>query len=519
MMKPTSMSILKTPLTKTLASGLVLTCLLFTSFGYAQPAMTEQQKVIHVLNRLGFGPDPGQFKYVQKLGVQQYIKQQLNVQPTAYPAALAKEVESLPTRQTTLQQYYDQFKRDNQANLNSSDARAAEQAMINRIQALRKQFWVTDNQARLIRAVNNPQQLQEVLTDFWFNHFNVSYGRDIMQIWVGRYEDQAIRPYTMSRFYDLLLATSKHPAMMYYLDNWLNTAPGSPGAKGVFKGLNENYAREVMELHTLGVDAGYTQKDVTELARVLTGWGLANTSGLKGLRTGQGFIDDFGQRFAFDPSRHDNQPKVLLGKTIPPSGPTEVEVALKMLAKHPATAERISAKLAQYFVMDNPPASLVAKMKQKYLETDGNIKSVLTVMFDSPEFWSPAAYQAKFKNPFRYYISALRLNNVHPMENPQYLMDVLRNDGMPLYTCTAPTGYKNTVGAWLSPDALSQRINFSMSFTLRRLPLKPATTVTAPVLVTNWGGPLSRPVGLAMNNAQPQQQAGLFIGSPDFMKY
>ena len=214
----------------------------------------------------------------------------------------------------------------------------------------------------------------------------------VIVFYVSSYERDAIRPYTLGKFRDLLGATAKHPAMLVYLDNWLNTNPGSQDARGKENGINENYAREIMELHTMGADGGYTQADVTTLAHILTGWGL-----------GKGKTLEEKSVFYFDPKRHDNSDKVFLGQQIRGGGAEEIKQALDILARHPATAHHISYQLAQNFLSDNPPESLVAKMAETFKKTDGDIREVLSTMFKSPEFWDEQYFRKKFKPPISLY--------------------------------------------------------------------------------------------------------------------
>jgi len=257
-------------------------------------------------------------------------------------------------------------------------------------------------EAKLLRAIYSTHQLRELLTDFWFNHFNIYLNKDADQYLVTAYERDVIRTHALGKFKDLLMATAQSSAMLFYLDNWLSVGPKSSAALAANKGkpgqatlgLNENYGREVMELHTLSVNGGYTQHDVTELARVLTGWTLQPL--------------EQGAAFQFDPKRHDPGDKVILGQAISENGIKEGMQVLDLLAHHPNTAKFISKKLAMRFVADDPPRALVDRMAQKFLSTDGDIREVLRTMFKSPEFWSVKAYRAKIKTPFEFVISSLR---------------------------------------------------------------------------------------------------------------
>jgi uncharacterized protein (DUF1800 family) len=309
-------------------------------------------------------------------------------------------------------------------------------------------------QSKLLRAIYSERQLQEVMTDFWFNHFNVYLGKGAERYMVTAYERDVIRPYALGKFRDLLLATAKSPAMLWYLDNWQSVGPNSQAAgrgKSGGKpssGLNENYAREVMELHTLGVNGGYSQKDVTELARVLTGWTLQEP------REGGGYI--------FRPARHEPGDKTVLGRVFHEDGEREGEAALTMLAAQPATASFICTKLAQRFVADTPPPSLVSKMSATFQSSDGNIKAVLTTMLQSSEFWDRKQYRAKVKTPLEFTVSAIRATNAE-VSRVQSLSDNLNRMGMPLYGAQPPTGYSMRAENWVNSGALLNRMNFALA--------------------------------------------------------
>ena len=297
------------------------------------------------------------------------------------------------------------------------------------------------------------------MVDFWYNHFNVFADKGLDRLWLGNYEETAIRPLALGRFRDLLEANAHHPAMQFYLDNWQNRGSNNPRNRGKLQGLNENYARELMELHTLGVDGGYTQQDVIALARIFTGWGIC--------RPNQQATDS---GFCFNPKQHDMGNKVFLGTRIKGSGMAEGEQALDILARSPATAHHIGYELAQYFVTDQPPADLVNRLQDSYLKTDGDIRTVLNTLFHSPEFWDANSYNAKFKTPYQYVISALRATDL-PVDNFTPLTGMLQQLGMPLYGCVTPDGYKNTEATWLNPDAITRRLSFATVLASGRLPL------------------------------------------------
>jgi uncharacterized protein (DUF1800 family) len=314
--------------------------------------------------------------------------------------------------------------------------------------------------SKLLRAAYSERQLQEVMTDFWFNHFNVFIGKGADRYLVTGYERDVIRPHALGKFRDLLLATAKSPAMLWYLDNWQSAGPNSVAAERAknngkpAQGLNENYAREVMELHTVGVKGGYTQQDVTELARVLTGWTLEEP------RLGGGYV--------FRPLRHEPGDKTVLGRVFHDDGEHEGEAALAMLAAEPATARFISTKLAQRFVSDTPPAALVDAIAKTFTESDGDIRAVLRTMLAAPEFWDPKEYRAKVKTPLEFTISALRATGAE-ITRPQSVTEVLTRMGMPLYGAQPPTGYSMRAESWVNSGALLNRMNFALGLATGKL--------------------------------------------------
>ena len=339
-------------------------------------------------------------------------------------------------------------------------------------------------QARVLRDILTERQLQEVMTDFWFNHFNVFIAKDSDQWYTTGYERDVIRRHALGSFHDLLLATAESPAMMVYLDNWLSIGPDSqangvnpanPNSKKGNKGLNENYGREVMELHTVGVNGGYTQADVTALAAILTGWGVD--------RPGQG------GGFAFDPKRHEPGPKVWFGYTIDDQGnatklagtkpaitfgPSNVAAtpdsikqgltALSILAASPQTAHFISYLLAQRFVADVPPPALVDRLTKVYLSSNGDIRTILRALIASPEFNSKQYFRNKVKTPMEFVASAFRATATDP-QNPGALVNTLRQMGMELYHALPPTGYYLTADQWMNSVALVDRLNFAYQLT------------------------------------------------------
>jgi uncharacterized protein (DUF1800 family) len=438
------------------ASLIVASLVLFAGVPAHAASLSPDQQAVHVLNRLGYGPRPGDVERVRQMGVQRYIDSQLDPESIPLPAELAERLRGLETANMTAGAAVREF------NELRKEVRDEEEGAKQRRRAGIAKMAREAAEARLLRAIDSPRQLEEVMVDFWFNHFNVFSGKGIDRALIASYERDAIRPHALGSFRELLGATAKHPAMSFYLDNYVSTSnafgeeQARKGTKGP-RGLNENYARELMELHTLGVDGGYTQKDVTELARMLTGWTFQPQRMVR-----------FNETFVFDAKRHDQGTKTWLGRTIEPAGAREGELALDVLALHPATAHHISYQLAQYFVSDNPPAALVDRMASTWISTKGDIRSVLRTLFTSDEFMSPAAVGAKFKTPYQFVVSAVRASGID-VKNVQPLVGTMSQLGMPLYGCQTPDGYKNTQDAWLNPDALSRRITFATALGAGRI--------------------------------------------------
>ena len=319
---------------------------------------------------------------------------------------------------------------------------------------------------RLTRDIYSNAQLQEVMTDFWLNHFNVFlHKNEATPYYMVSFERDVIRPLALGKFEDLLEATAHSPAMMLYLDNASSIGPDSMAAekaerrpnnnKKKHEGLNENYARELMELHTLGVNGGYTQADVTQVARILTGWSVERP--------------ERGGGFQFDPNRHEPGAKIVMGEKIKDHGEQEGRDLLHLLATRPATAQFISRKLAVRFVSDDPPQALVDRMAKTFLSSNGDIAAVMSTLFHAPEFWDANVYRAKVKTPIEFVVSAARAGNAD-IANMQPLANAVREMGMPLYGCVTPNGYSWKSDTWVSTNALVNRMNFALSLAANRLP-------------------------------------------------
>lgn len=479
------------------------------SFPYKKAGLTERQAAAHLLSRFSYGSKEGDVDALVKMGLERWFQQQLdgqlpddslNVMLSRFPDINLSntEVENKYPRSNVVLKRAIQDGFIQKDSVNKGDPKAyqgqirayMEKNGLKPEQELYKQFI---NQ-KILRAAYTNNQLRELLTDFWFNHFNVSLTKNQCASFIPDYEREVIRPNVTGKFGDLLLATAKSPAMLIYLDNFTSTgqpvklnsgAAMTPENRNPPKrrsgGLNENYAREVMELHTLGVDGGYTQADVTQTARVLTGWTLApmgedgygaamkktiENVGEENLKK-RGFVRE--GDFLFVPNRHDNEEKTVLGRKFPAGGGyQEGADLLNMLAHHPSTAKFISGKLATRFVNDHPPQSLIDKMAKTFTKTDGSIREVLITMVSSPEFWSPAALREKTKSPFELAISAVRSLDA-TITDPYQLFNWINRMGQKMYYYQAPTGFPDRGQYWINTGALLNRMNFGLALAAQRI--------------------------------------------------
>jgi uncharacterized protein (DUF1800 family) len=459
--------------------------------GTAQPPreQTADQQVHHVLNRLAFGARPGEVEAVRAMGVDAWIERQLRPEtiPDSAMTAFLSAYTTLDMSGTELLAEFPppgavqaQLARQGGGRVAPGDSvrlREAGRASARMVGEL--------GSSRVARAVQSERQLEEVLVDFWSNHFSIFSGKDRTRYFLPEYDALAIRPHAMGTFRALLGAVAKSPAMLTYLDNWQSVVdsgrpvlqPVNPRVAqrraallaragqqnpvvaqlaGRRRGVNENYARELMELHTLGVDGGYTQQDVMEVARALTGWTLE-----RGLQGGA---------FVFRPQLHDAGAKVILGTRFPAGrGQEEGEAVLDLLARHPSTARFIATKLARRFVSDTPPAALVARAAETFSRTDGDIRAVVRTIVTSPEFFSTAAYRAKVKSPFELVTSALRAMGAAPDATPR-TAQLLGRLGQAPFGHQAPNGYPETGDAWMNTGAILNRINFGVAMGAGRVP-------------------------------------------------
>jgi uncharacterized protein (DUF1800 family) len=378
---------------------------------------------LHTLNRLGYGPRPADVRRVLARGLEKYVDEQLH--PGLDPE-LDTRLRPLATLNYPIRQVLSLYNADNRA-----------------IGPVVDEFQV----AKLIRSAHGQNQLQEVLVDFWFNHFNVFIGDGFARFSVMAYEREAIRPFVLGRFRDLLGAVAAHPAMLFFLDNYTNRADVNQGGR-VIPGINENYGRELLELHTVGVDAGYGQNDVREAARAFTGWGIDD------VRVSGSFL--------FRPAQHDRGAKSVFGLDLAAGGGKEDgDRLLDYLSTHPATARFISWRLAQRFVADDPPARIVDRMASTFLSTGGDLAAVMRTMVGSAEFWAEAFGGGKVKTPFEYVVSAIRAVEGQ-VTGARAVAQQLTNMGMGLYQSVPPTGYSNRGSEWLNPSSHLSRMNFGL---------------------------------------------------------
>jgi len=372
------------------------------------------------------------------------------------------------------------------------------------------------SEGKLYRAILSNRQLEEHMVDFWYNHFSVFLDKGADRYLVPTYEREAIRPYVLGKFRDLLGATAKSPAMLFFLDNWESVGPGTAqrrgNAKRPVRGLNENYARELMELHTLGVDGGYTQKDVTEVARCFTGWTIR--------------LPRQGGDFFYNDRVHDKGEKTVLGvKIAAGGGQDDAEKVLDILARHPSTARFISKKLAQRFVADDPPQRLIDKMAKTFRDKNGDIREVMKAMLTSDEFFSQTAYRAKVKTPFEMIVSAVRATGAQ-VDFAFPLARQIANLGEPLYRKLEPTGYSDANSEWVNSAALLARMNFALALAQNKVP---GSKLDASLFN---GSPEEVARQVLFTDAQPETLAaidkqvksakaplvGLLLGSPDFQR-
>jgi uncharacterized protein (DUF1800 family) len=404
---------------------------------------------VAVINRITWGMNGSSSRQASAQRLDRYFAQQLHPGRENLPESITAQIAAMTITQSSLGQLIpelEQRRKDADAIANDDDKKAAQQAYQQELNRLAREAATRS----LLRSIYSSNQLQEQMTWFWMNHFTVHQGKHNLRAMIGDYEEHAIRPHALGKFRDLLAATVHHPAMLRYLDNEQNAV----------NHVNENYARELMELHTLGVDGGYRQQDVQELARILTGVGINLSTNIPNVRheLQSQYVHD--GLFEFNPNRHDYGAKQFLGQPIHTRGLAELDEAIDRLAHHPATARFISRKLAIFFVSDTPSQALVDKMSQTFLHSDGDIAATLSVMFASPDFAQSLGH--KFKDPMHYVISAVRLAyDDKPILNAGPMLNWLNRMGEPLYGRQTPDGYPMTETAWASPGQMATRFEIA----------------------------------------------------------
>ena len=470
------------------------------------PRLTEEQRIVHVLNRLGFGPRPGDVERIKSIGLENYINQQLAPEKIADTIAENKTQDLSALKMSTAELYekYPQpaqlIRRLQDRGMLPKDLSDAKGDQKNPqenpeyrklIQEFYKENGLEQPQriiaqlqaSRILRAVYSERQLQEVMVDFWTNHFNIFFGKGADRWLLPAYDRDTIRPHAMGKFSTLLQATAQSPAMLFYLDNFQSVSPNANGGRAQEmmmnaqqrprRGINENYARELMELHTLGVDGGYTQKDVTEVARCFTGWTIFQPRGgaaaVNALRGEEARTRRPAGSFFFNMRAHDDGEKTVLGNKIPAGGGFNDGLkVLDILARHPSTAKFIATKLVRHFVSDNPPPALVNRVAAAFTKSDGDIRQTLKAIFFSNEFYSPEAHRAKVKRPFELAISAIRVLGADTNGGPGTHQWIARM-GEPLYGFQTPNGYSDAAESWVNTGGLLERMNFGVALAGNRV--------------------------------------------------
>lgn len=522
----------------------------------------DEATILHVLNRVAFGPRPADLERVRAIGVARYVDDQLHPERLS-DAGMESRLAGLETLHLSSREIAERFeipqlqaRRARQQAAKDKDGQ--DQTPPSQEEQRRaNQVVIELSEQKLLRATYSERQLQEVLADFWFNHFNVDARKGATRFLLTEYERDTIRPRVFGKFRDLLDATAKSPAMLFYLDNWMSADPNGPhgdaretalrqrrfdrfgqgrfggrfslpeveqrqaqgnntplqgaaAARGVRNGLNENYARELMELHTLGVDGGYTQKDVTEVARAFTGWTIQTP------RLGGGF--------RFEPRLHDSGEKIVLGHVIKAGGSeSDGEQVLDILARHPSTAHFIATKLVERFVSDTPPPALVDRVAARFSRTDGDLREVMRTILTAPDFLSPDAYRAKVKTPLEFIVSAVRTTGAD-VRDGLALVREMRELGMPLYFCQPPTGYKDSADAWVNTGALVGRMNFALDLASNKMrgvivDSRESIVESRELIAESLVGEMSESTRATIAKAASEpQMIALVLGSPEFQR-
>jgi uncharacterized protein (DUF1800 family) len=466
-------------------------------------ALSQEQRVIHFLSRISFGPTRSEVERVNRLGMRAYLDEQLSPEKIA-EGFVEEKIAGLKSMRLSARELLELYPQPKQA---------PNQTMMSPMEMGGPRQVILELQlARLLRAVYSRRQLFEVMVDFWSNHFNIFAAKGADRWLSTPYDRDTIRPNALGKFRNLLLATAQSPAMLFYLDNWLSAAPDSTAQRFApndrRRGINENYARELMELHSLGVDGGYTQKDVQEVARCFTGWTIRQPRGEGG--------------FYFEPRIHDGGEKIVLGTRIAAGGGVEDGLkVIDLLARHPSTAQFIATKLTRRLVADDPPKALVDKAAAAFRQSDGDIPTVIRAIVESEEFISPTAYRGKIKKPLEYVASALRITGAETQITHQ-LLRYLGRMGEPLFLAQPPTGYPDAAASWISADMLLTRMNFAADLIANRLPGSRVTKENIGNIeqLTQLIAPqsLSASTRAALNETSGADAVALLLAAPEFQR-
>ncbi|HEV2836525.1 MAG TPA: DUF1800 domain-containing protein [Pyrinomonadaceae bacterium] len=561
--------------------------------------LTEEQKIIHVLNRLGFGARPGDVERVKAMGLEKYINEQLNPE-TISDVVAENKVRDLGALNMTTAELYEKYPqpgrllrelqakgmlpsdlaeaRENRTKNQTPEKTAPDGPEMNgpdrrpnqplpqldpqneKYRKVLQEYYQKNgllqpqrimaelHASRILRAVYSERQLQEVMVDFWTNHFNVFAGKGADRWLLPAYDRDTIRPNAMGKFSQLLIATAQSPAMLFYLDNFQSVSPNANRGRAMLRqnlqaqqprrGINENYARELMELHTLGVDGGYTQKDVQEVARCFTGWTIFQPRG--GGVAVNAMMGEIGRRnpgtFFFNARAHDDGEKTVLGQKIPAGGGMKDGLTvLEILAHHPSTAKFIASKLVRHFVSDTPPQALVDRVAAAFTKNDGDIRQTLKAIFSSPEFNSPEAYRAKIKRPFELVVSAIRTLGADTNGGPGTHQWIARM-GEPLYGFQTPNGYSDAAESWVNTGGLLERMNFGLALAGNRVQgtrvdlAKLSTNdksklidqslkmIVAGDISTSTRETLMKQIDETDSNDSVAKVVGLILGTPEFQR-
>lgn len=472
-------------------------------------ALSPEALALQAVERLSYGPTPGEVERVRAMGAQAYIDQQMSPQSLPEPPALTERLAALPTVSMDTVQL---FRTYGPKGPGGPRARATDEE----IKAAREKAMVIGREAaeaKLWRALLSPRQLEERLCEFWYNHFNIPASKGLTHLWVGSFEREAIRPYVFGRFEDMLVAVTRHPAMLIHLENWQSASPDSQTGKGAQRPLVDLHARELLTSHTMGQDVRLKAQDVNALALMLAGWSIGAPRSSQDVN---GFV--------FDERRHDMKDKTFLGQTIKGSGVGEGLEALRLLAAHPDTARNVSAKLARFFVGEDVPKPMIDALAKVYLDTGGDLKAVLKSLFASPEFAGQKYAGNKFKSPLRYLTGIVRAAG-RPVTEVRSLAEHLEWLAMPLYDAPGVSGYKDGRDAWLGAGDLLKRLNLAIEASQGALPCWASSTYAPPfpldaqALAKTMGVAVSPNTSQAMESAKPEFKAAVLLGAPEGQYY